>query len=155
MALDRAMRPAARPVSLVPKTWDAEWITSARFAPDGETIVFSAATSGNLPRLFVIRPDTVLRQSLGEAATHLLSISSKGELAVITSARQAAAGHRVFQGTLARMTMDGASRPWLQNVSEADWSPDGSTLATIRWQGNNVQLDTRLDACCFSEPAAT
>ena len=39
---------------------------------------------------------------------------------------------RLFRGTLARMTLDGSPRPWLENVREAEWSADGMTLATIR-----------------------
>jgi len=136
---DRATRPAASPISFETKTWDSEWITNARFAPDGQTIVFSAALDGAVPRLYAIRPGTVTSQPLGDPATHLLSISSKGELAVIINATPL--GHRLFDGTLARVTMDGAPRPWMKDVREADWSPDGSTLALIRIVKGQQQLE--------------
>ena len=71
--------------------------------------------------------------------THLLAVSSKGELAVLTDATSV--GQRLFQGTLARMPIDGAPRPWMENVREADWSPDGSTLAIIRVAGRQDQLE--------------
>jgi dipeptidyl aminopeptidase/acylaminoacyl peptidase len=135
----RAMRPASSPITFETKTWDAEWITNARFAPDGQTIVFSAALEGAEPRLFVIRPGTVTSQPVGEPDVHLLSVSSKGELAVLTGAQFR--GHRLFRGTLARMTMDGAPRPWMTGISEADWSPDGSTLAVIRIVNARSQLE--------------
>jgi eukaryotic-like serine/threonine-protein kinase len=51
---------------------------------------------------------------------------------VLVNAQPGGVGHRTFSGTLARMTMDGAPRPWLTGVTEADWSPDGSTLAVTR-----------------------
>ncbi|HUL73887.1 MAG TPA: protein kinase [Vicinamibacterales bacterium] len=136
---DRAIRPAPASIAFETKTWDSEWITNARFSPDGQTIVFSAAPTGNVPQLFVIRPGTVTSQPLGEPGVHLLSISSKGELAVITGAQPV--GHRLFRGTLARMTMDGAPRPWMEHISEADWSPDGSTLAVTRDEGGKVRLE--------------
>jgi eukaryotic-like serine/threonine-protein kinase len=136
---DRAARPAPSPLSFETKTWDSEWITNARFAPDGQTIVFSAAPDGAVPRLFAIRPGTVTSQPFGPPATHLLSISSKGELVVITDA--VPVGHRLFSGTLARMTMDGAPRPWMKDVTEADWSPDGSTLALTRLVNGRYQLE--------------
>jgi Tol biopolymer transport system component len=61
----------------------------------------------------------------------LLSISSRGELAVLTRARYIA--HNLFNGTLARMPLEGAApREILEGVREADWSPDGSELAVIR-----------------------
>jgi hypothetical protein len=116
------------------RTWNLEWITNARFAPDGQAIVFSSATSGNMPDLFVIRPDMAAAQPLGQRATELLSISSKGEIAVLTNAINE--GPRVFVGTLARMTLNGAPRPWLEHIRDADWSPDGSTLAVVRDLGS-------------------
>jgi dipeptidyl aminopeptidase/acylaminoacyl peptidase len=57
-------------------------------------------------------------------------VSSKGELAVLTNAVYR--NHRLFTGTLARMTLEGAPKPWLEGVREADWSPDGTTLAIVR-----------------------
>ena len=125
----RRTSPPAATMAFEKKTWDSMVVTNARFGPDDHTIVFSAATKGNVPELFVIRPDALAPQRIGQAATHLLSVSSKGELAVITGARLL--HHHLFGGTLARMTLDGAPRPWMDNVRDADWSPDGSTLAII------------------------
>src|SRR5205807_925855 len=98
--------------------------------PDGQTIVFSSAIQDAVPHLYVIRPGSVLPQPFGPPKTHLLSVSSKGELAVLMEAQYQ--GLRSFIGTLARMTMDGEPRPWLEHVRDADWSPDGSTLAIVR-----------------------
>ena len=121
------------------KTFESQVIFSARFAPDGQTIVFSAALQGNEPELFVSRPGTTAPQPLGARRTHLLSVSSKGELAVLTNA--AFISHRLFEGTLARMPIDGAPRPWIEHVREADWSPDGTTLAIVRNAGAKDQLE--------------
>ena len=49
--------------------------------------------------------------------------------------------HRLFVGTLARMTLEGSPRPWLDRVREADWSPDGTTVAVIRDLGGKDQLE--------------
>jgi len=138
--LDRAFHPEPKSIAFETKTWDEEWISNARFAPDGETIVYSAVRENNSPGLYALRPGIMTAQPLGEPDTHLLSVSSKGELAVITHAR--ATNHRLFRGTLARMTMDGAPRPWLEDVSEADWSPDGETAAITRViAGGGMQLE--------------
>ena len=147
---DRAIRPAPASVAFETKTWDSEWITNARFAPDGQTIVFSAATTGNVPQLFVIRPGAVTSQPVGERGVHLLSISSKGELAVITGAQSI--GHRIFKGTLARMTMEGGPRPWMEHVSEADWSPDGTTIAVIREESGKTQLEFPIGKVLYQSP---
>jgi len=124
-----------RPLSFVP-----EAIFNARFAPDGQTVVFSAAPEGNVPELFVSRPDYPAPQSLGLADTELLSISSKGEIAVLTGARFVA--QYFFSGTLARVELGGgAPRDILQNVQNADWSPDGSSLAIIREVNGQSRLE--------------
>src|SRR4029453_5987641 len=81
------------------------------------------------PELFVSRANTLAPQPLGHPRTHLLSVSSKGELAVLTGAKYME--HRLYRGTLARMPIDGAPRAWMTNVREADWSPDGSSLAVV------------------------
>ena len=137
--VDRWFRPAPSSLAFEKKTWDPIWVTNARFGPDGQTIVFSAATSGNVPELFAIRPGSVMPQALGQRATHLLSVSSKGELAVLTGARFL--HHRLFSGTLSRMTLDGSPRQWMEDVREADWAPDGASLAVIHHVGGEDRLE--------------
>jgi serine/threonine protein kinase/dipeptidyl aminopeptidase/acylaminoacyl peptidase len=112
-------------------TFRQQPIFRARFSPDGKTIVFSAATKGNTPEIFSLRPDYPGATARGLPGVHLLAISSKGELAVLTRARYI--GHNLFEGTLARMPLEGAApREILEGVREADWSPDGNELAVIR-----------------------
>ena len=58
----------------------------------------------------------------------------------LTGARYIA--HNVFQGTLAQMPLEGgAPRDVLENVREADWSPDGASLAVIREVGGKDRLE--------------
>ena len=115
-------------------------IFAARFAPDGRTIVFSAAHQGTTPELFSVRTDSPDPKSLGFRGVHLLAVSSKGELAVLTGARYIA--HNIFRGTLARMPFEGgAPRDVLENAREADWSPDGSAIAVIREIGGKDRLE--------------
>jgi hypothetical protein len=139
IAVDRARRAEPGNLTFEAKTWDRQWITNARFGPDGRTLVFSAATSGMVPSLYVIPPNAIVPRPIGPPGTHLLAVSSKGEIAAITGARLA--HHRIFTGTLSRLTMEGAARPWMQDVSEADFGPDGSTLAVIRSVDGKWQLE--------------
>src|SRR5262249_40812637 len=119
-----------RTVKFETKTFDAQFVTNARFMPDGQTIVFSAALSGNVPDLYISRANTAAPQPLGPMRTHLLSISSTGELAVLTGATFNL--HRLYDGTLARMTLDGAPRPWMDHVRDADWAPNATDIAIVR-----------------------
>ncbi len=112
-------------------TFDPQAIFNARFGPDGETVVFSAAGNGSRPRIYRMRPGEVEAEDLDLDATHLLAISSQGEMALLTQAQYQY--HRVFSGTLARLSMSGgAPKEILKGVSDADWSPDGRELAVVR-----------------------
>src|SRR5262249_57874368 len=98
---------------------------------DGRTVVFSQAAEGNHSALFTVSPDYPESRPLGVSDAQLLSVSSKGEIALLTHARYI--HHRLFTGTLARMPLGGgAPREVLEGVREADWSPDGENLAIIR-----------------------
>ena len=116
-------------------------IFRAAFMPDGETIVYSAALEGNVPELFMIRPEYPEPHPLGlPPRTHLLSISSKGDLAVLTNARFVR--QRLFTGTLSRASLGSmAPREILEGVRQADWSPDGSELAIIRMVEGKDRLE--------------
>ena len=117
-------------VVFLQRTFRSEAIYNARFAPDGRTVVFSSAAETSAPSVFVVSPDYPQAKPLILSGTHLLGVSSKGELAVLVRAEFLR--HRLFQGTLARVPLGGgAPREVLDSVREADWSPDGSELAII------------------------
>jgi len=105
-----------------------------------DTVVYSAATSGNTPQIFAVRPDYPEPQPLGPPGMQLLAVSSKGELAVLIGAKYV--WYRLFTGTLARMPLDGgAPREIEEGVRQADWSPDASQLAIIREVGGKGRLE--------------
>jgi hypothetical protein len=136
----RATAPrAAAPPRFTMKTFEPQTIVVARVMPDGKGVVFSSARSGNAVRLYHIQEGLAEARAFGPPDTHLLSISSKGELAVLTGATSIA--QRLFQGTLSRMSIDGSPRPWMENVREADWSPDGTTLAIVHDQNSKDRLE--------------
>ena len=137
---DRALAPdEAVPMRFSQKTFTQQTIINARFMPDGQSIVYSGAVAGNTPQLFEIRPGMLEARPFGPARTHLLSVSSKGELAVLTEAHFLA--QRLFAGTLSRMSIEGNPRPWMGDVREGDWSPDGSTMAIVHVVGSEDHLE--------------
>jgi eukaryotic-like serine/threonine-protein kinase len=115
-------------------------VLSARFAPDGQTVVYGAAWEGAPLEVFSVRLDSPESRSLGLPGANILGVSSTGEMAV-------ALGYRFrfgweSTGTLARMPLGGgAPREVLENVQEADWSPDGNRLAVVRDNGNRRRLE--------------
>jgi dipeptidyl aminopeptidase/acylaminoacyl peptidase len=50
-------------------------------------------------------------------------------------------GQRLFKGTLARTSIDGSPRPLMENVRDADWSPDGATMSIVHDQGSKDVLE--------------
>ncbi len=104
----------------------------ARFTPDGQNVIYTAGWDGSEPEIYSVGTNTHGRHSLGIKNARLLAVSSKGELAVALSLERVAA--MLFPGTLARTFADNsAPKPEIANVQAADFTPDGSALAIVRW----------------------
>ncbi len=115
-------------------------IRSARFAPDGQTILYSAAWQGGPLDVFTARPEAPEARSMGLSHTQLVSVSSTSEMAVLINSK--AIGTWVSTGTLARTPLvGGAPREVLENVQWADWSADGTNLAVVRDFGGRNRLE--------------
>ncbi len=115
-------------------------IRSARFASDGQTILYSAAWQGNPVEIFSARPGAAESRSLGLEHTQLLAVSPTGEMAVALNSHRT--GTWINEGTLASAPLaGGAPREVLENVQWADWSPDGSNLAVVRDVGGRNRLE--------------
>jgi len=115
-------------------------IRSARFAPDGQTIVFSAAFEGNPVEIFTTRPESPQSRSLGLAGAEVLALSASGEMAVLLGSHPIAGF--MSSGTLARVPLTGgAPRSLLERVQWADWSPNGASLAVIREEQGRFRLE--------------
>jgi serine/threonine protein kinase/Tol biopolymer transport system component len=115
-------------------------IRAARFAPDGQTILYSAAWQGNPVETFAARQGTVESRSLGLGRAELLAVSSTGEMALSLGSHPV--GTWINVGTLARAPLaGGAPRPVLENVEWADWAPDGNSLAVVRNVGGHDRLE--------------
>ena len=112
-------------------------ILAARFAPDGQTIVYGAAWDGRPHEIFTTRFDSSDSRSIGLPPAQIFSISSKGELAISLHPVNYAAF--ALSGTLARVPLaGGAPRESVDNVLWADWAPDGQSLAVVR--ASNIAL---------------
>ncbi len=111
-------------------------ISCARFAPDGRTVVYSAWWQGKPLELFTTQPGTPESRSLGLPPADVLSISTSGEMAIALRERPS------FLAMLARVPLaGGAPREVLENVGEADWTPDGKSLAVARQVAGKRQIE--------------
>ncbi len=112
----------------------------ARFAPDGQTIIYSATWEGNPSEVFSTRSGSVASRSLGLASAEILAVSSSGEMAVLLGSRQVRSW--IYRGTLARVALaGGAPREILEDVQWADWAPNGDSLAVVRDVGGMNRLE--------------
>ncbi len=118
-------------------------VRGARYASDGQTIVYAAAWDGKPLGIFSVRsgsPDPSAVNIPGGA--DLLAISPSGELALQLGKR--AVEPYVSTGTLAVAPAGGgeAPRERMQGVQWADWSPDGKRLAVVRDAGGRNRLES-------------
>jgi Tol biopolymer transport system component/tRNA A-37 threonylcarbamoyl transferase component Bud32 len=115
-------------------------IRNARFAHDGQTILYSASWQGNPIDVYTARPEAPESRSMGLDGTQLMAVSSTGEMAVLLNSQHI--NTWVSQGTLARAPLvGGAPREVVENVQWADWSPDGTNLAIVRDYGGKNRLE--------------
>lgn len=112
-------------------------VRSARFSPDGDTIVYSASWDGRPPEIFVATRQSADARPLGIGEAEILAVSKSTELAVLLR-RDRVTG----VGTLARVPLSGGlPREVAESVTQADWSPDGSTLAVVRIAGGKYRIE--------------
>src|SRR5262249_9920982 len=115
-------------------------ISGARFAPDGKTIVYSAAWDGAPSEIFATQPDSPESRPLGQPSASILSVSSSSELAILLRKRFLVGFESA--GTLARVPINGgAPREVADTVTDADWSPDGQQLVIPRPEAGQWQLE--------------
>ncbi len=104
-------------------------VHAARFAPDGQTIVYSASWDGRPGEIFTARVGSTQSRSLGLSPARIEAVSSAGEMALLLGCAE-----ERCSGTLARAPLAGGTpREILEDVIAADWSPDGRDLAVIRY----------------------
>jgi eukaryotic-like serine/threonine-protein kinase len=103
-------------------------VTSARFTPDGQTIIYSAEWDLEPSMIFSTRVESRESRPLGFPPGRILAISSAGEMAILSG---------TFAGTFHASTLSraplagGAPREVLDGVTDADWA-DSENLAVVR-----------------------
>ncbi len=129
-------------------------VETARFAPDGESILFNAAWDNQPARVFLKHPEGLEPSLLGPEGAVLLSVSRSGELAILVGPWDSY--HVQWSppaATLARLPIDGSvPREVLRDVAAADWAPDGSELAVVRTVGPRSRLEYPPGHVLFETP---
>jgi Tol biopolymer transport system component len=124
-------------------------VFEARFAPDGQTVVYSASWEGEPPRIYATRVGSVESRPLQLGDARILAVSSTGELAIQVGRET------IFEsmGTLARVPLEGgAPRELLDNVLAADWSPDGRDLAVAHYVDGKYRVEYPIGKVLYETP---
>jgi Tol biopolymer transport system component len=116
------------------------YISSARFTPDGNNVIFGGAFFGHPRELFSTRLDGRAWRSLDLPPADILGIARNGEMAISLGR------HNFFQwmvvGTLGEVPLSGgAAHPILENVCDGDIAPDGKEFAIVRCGGSEEILE--------------
>jgi hypothetical protein len=121
-------------------TFRRGFVSAARFAPDGQSVVYSASWVGNPEELFITTPQSPTSRSLGLTNVALLSVSGTREMAVLVNPVFTSGWQRI--GTLARAPIDGgAPREVLKDVQDADWAPNNQDIAVAHAVDGRYKLE--------------
>ena len=135
----RISKPDAAQPAMRQLTFGNGTVRSARFAPDGQTIVYGAAWDGKPLKLFQRRLDGSESVPLEFPDGDVLAISSKGELAISIGRKFR---NWLTNGMLAKASLLGGSyRKVLDGVSWSDWHPGGDGLCIVRRVNNEDRLE--------------
>ena len=136
----RHVRAPEVPVTYSDLTFRQGSIFSARYTPDGGTVVYAAAWDGHPTALFTVRPGSPESRPLDLPPAEILSVSSTGELALLLDRHFTIGWQR--SGTLARASLSGGvPREVMRDVEDADWAPGGQDLAVVRTIGGRYRLE--------------
>ncbi|MCI0410431.1 MAG: protein kinase, partial [Acidobacteria bacterium] len=152
MAGTRSAPVPARKAGFKIQTFRRGIIFNALFTPDGQSIVFGAAWDGKPFEIFLKRPESPESRSLGLENAEPLAVSKTGELAILLNRRILLSW--MSSGTLARVSLSGgAPREIAENVGDADWSPDGTSLtAAVYSREGRGRLESPLGKIVYQSP---
>jgi serine/threonine protein kinase len=140
LATAQLLRTTAPPPSYRRLTFEAGTVYSARFANDGESILYSAAWNNQPLQLFSTVGNSLLAQQLNLRDANLLAVSRNNELAVVLRGTHNGQLETVG-GMLARAPLAGGSPKELQaDVRWADWDAQGN-LAVVNYVDGHSRLE--------------
>jgi hypothetical protein len=120
-------------------TYQQGYLSNARFAKDGQTIVYSAQWGTDPFQVYSVRTEFPQSSKIDLPSAALLALSSSGDLEL---AVDPATESWFLSGTMAQTQMVGGTpRAQQREVIAADYAPDGKTLAVVRRANRRVQLE--------------
>jgi eukaryotic-like serine/threonine-protein kinase len=133
-------RPSSAPVAKFTRiSFQQGFVSNARFAPGGDSIVYSAQWGNEPMRIYSVRREFPQSVKVDLPSAALLALSSKGDLLLSQDPTYTAA---LLSGTMAQAPIaGGAPRSIEEGVICADYSSDGNQRAVARHANGQVQLE--------------
>jgi serine/threonine protein kinase/Tol biopolymer transport system component len=120
-------------------TYRQGYLSNARFARDGETVVYSAQWNNEPLQVYTVRVEFPQSTKVDLPSATLLSLSASGDMEL---AVDPVSGPYFLSGTMAQAPMAGGTpRSQERDVIAADYAPDGKTLALVRQANRKMQLE--------------
>ncbi len=120
-------------------TFSRGTIFQARFAPDGQSVYYSAAWDGQPVGMYATDPSSPESRPLGLSQSSLFAVSAS-QLAISIGCNHLFMD--VCEGTLGTVPASGgAPREIVEDVVSADWLPDGNEMAAIREENGKFQVE--------------
>jgi Tol biopolymer transport system component len=139
-------------VTYKPVTFEDGFVFTARFAPDGRTVVYSADWDRQPRGVYVTSLDSFEYRPLGFPGADLLGISRSGDLAILSGSKITGGSAYMRIGTLARASLTGgAQRAELEGVRFADLGPN-NTLAVVRDEAGRRTMEYPVGHILAEEP---
>ncbi|HVN21488.1 MAG TPA: WD40 repeat domain-containing serine/threonine protein kinase [Dongiaceae bacterium] len=132
-------RPAASP-QYSRLTFESGTIYSARFSPDGQSIVYAAAWNNKPVRLFTTVGNSLLSQPLQLSDSILLGISRKQELALAVGGKHTGQLESEDAMLASAPVAGGAPKELLADVRWADWDAQ-DRLAVVHYVDGQSRLE--------------
>jgi len=136
-------------------TFEEGTVYSARFAPDGRSVVYEASWNGSPPRLFSTVSASPQTQQLDLSDAHLLAVSKSNQMAIQLHGRHGTSLDYTG-GTLAQAPLAGGSpRELLEDVRWADWDPTSqSSLAVVHTVDGRSRLEFPVGKVLYESPGS-
>ncbi|MGB9403805.1 MAG: protein kinase [Candidatus Acidiferrales bacterium] len=120
-------------------TFDRGLVYAARFAPDGQSIYYSASWRGQPIQLYSTNASSSGSRTLNLINSSLFALTSS-EMAISIGCKDYLIGD--CGGTLAVAPISGGAPREIENdILAADWSPDGGEMAAVRNANGKFQVE--------------
>ena len=134
----------APPVTYERLTFRQGRVYTAQFDPGSRDVIYTASWEGEQPQIYSTQIGTRVSRALGLEGADILSVSSRGEIAVLRKAAGLVTWDDLgpVAGTLALTTASsGAARELSEGVVFADWAMNGDDLVVVRRIDGRTQVE--------------